>query len=99
MGSKPLSGPVAAMRPGFHFEGMRKMSVRGVVKFFNTDKGYGFVKRDDGQGDVFIHVTDVKASGLEDGLGDGDRVEFDLGEGRNGKGHKATNIKLLPMSA
>jgi CspA family cold shock protein len=78
---------------------MLEMSTRGKVKFFNVDKGYGFISRDDGQGDVFVHVTDVKASGIEAGLGDGDRVEFELGEGRNGKGHKATNIKLVPMSA
>lgn len=70
-------------------------ALRGVVKFFNEEKGFGFITRDDGQGDVFVHVTDVKTSGIEGGIGEGDRVEFDLGDGKKGKGKKAVELKLV----
>jgi CspA family cold shock protein len=70
------------------------MRVRGVVKFFNPDKGFGFITKDDGQGDVFVHVTDLKSAGIDD-LGEGDRVEFELGDGKNGKGKKAVNITAI----
>lgn len=66
----------------------------GTVKFFNPDKGFGFITRDDGQGDVFVHITDIKSSGIED-MGEGDRVEFDLGDGKKGKGKKAVDLKLV----
>jgi CspA family cold shock protein len=71
--------------------------LRGIVKFFNPEKGFGFVTRDDGQGDVFVHISDVKSSGVEE-IDEGDRVEFDLGEGKKGKGKKAIELKLLPMA-
>jgi cold shock protein len=73
-------------------------ALRGVVKFFNTEKGFGFISRDDNAGDVFVHISDVKSSGIDD-IGEGDKVEFDLGDGKKGKGKKAVDIKLLPMSA
>ena len=74
--------------------------VRGVVKFFKDDKGYGFVRRDDNGADVFLHISDLKIAGLvEQGggadIGAGDHLEFELGQGKNGKGEKAINIKAL----
>ena len=44
------------------------MAETGTVKFFNTDKGYGFIKPDNGESDIFVHISAVKDSGLETGL-------------------------------
>ena len=52
----------------------------GTVKFFNEQKGYGFITPDDGGSDLFIHVSNV-ADGT---LSDGQRVEFEMGQGRKG---------------
>ena len=61
---------------------------QGTVKWFSTQKGYGFITQDGG-GDVFVHVTGL-APGTT-GLDENQRVEFELGEGR--KGPQATNVK------
>ena len=55
----------------------------GVIKYFVEDRGFGFIKRDDGQRDVFVHIQAAKRHGLFD-LRVGDRVSFDLVE-RAGK--------------
>ena len=57
---------------------------RGTVKWFNTDKGYGFIEPEAGGGDVFVHITAVQRAGL-DTLRDGQKVSFELETGRNGK--------------
>ena len=57
---------------------------RGTVKWFNTDKGYGFIEPEAGGGDVFVHITAVQRAGL-DTLQDGQKVSFELETGRNGK--------------
>ena len=59
------------------------MSV-GTVKWFNSTKGYGFIEPEDGDADVFVHITAVQASGM-DGLEEGQKLSFDLEEARNGK--------------
>lgn len=56
----------------------------GIVKFFNEAKGYGFIKPDDGGKDVFVHISDLRASGVG-GLDDRDPVVFDLAESRDGR--------------
>jgi CspA family cold shock protein len=61
---------------------------QGTVKWFSTQKGYGFVTQDGG-GDVFVHITGL-APGTT-GLDENQRVEFELSEGR--KGPQATNVK------
>ena len=53
----------------------------GTVKWFNANKGFGFIEPDDGENDVFVHVTAVQESGLGN-LDEGDRVTFDLTENR-----------------
>jgi len=59
------------------------MSV-GTVKWFNSNKGYGFIEPEDGGADVFVHITAVQASGM-DGLEEGQKLSFDLEEAKNGK--------------
>ena len=56
----------------------------GTVKWFNTQKGYGFINPDEGENDVFVHITAVQNSGL-DGLNEGQKVTYELEEQRNGK--------------
>ena len=56
----------------------------GKVKFFNSEKGFGFIRPDDGGDDVFVHITAVQRSGLE-GLKDDQAVSYELTEGRDGR--------------
>jgi cold shock protein len=71
------------------------MSAReqGTVKWFNDDKGFGFIVPDAGGADVFIHITDVKDAHY-DTLDEGARIEYDLKEGFNGK-VKAVKPKII----
>ncbi|MBL4870361.1 MAG: cold-shock protein [Robiginitomaculum sp.] len=64
----------------------------GIVKWFNTTKGYGFIAPDDGGNDVFVHITALEKAGLR-GLSDNQKVTFDLEENR-GK-QAAANIALV----
>ena len=66
---------------------------KGTVKWFNTEKGYGFIRPEDGSSDAFVHITAVQAAGLQ-GLNEGDEVEFELVKGRNGK-FAADNLRLM----
>lgn len=61
----------------------------GTVKFFNKQKGFGFISGDDGT-DYFVHFTDVED---QKSLNQGDTVDFDLGQGK--KGTKAVKVKLI----
>ncbi len=56
----------------------------GTVKFFNEDKGYGFIQPDDGSRDSFVHISAVQAAGLGT-LNKDQRVSYDVESGRNGK--------------
>ncbi len=58
--------------------------MKGTVKWFNGQKGYGFISPEDGSADAFVHITAVQEAGLAD-LAEGQTVEFDLAPGRNGK--------------
>lgn len=66
----------------------------GTVKFFNQDKGFGFITPEDGAKDVFVHISAVQSSGLN-GLADGQKVTFDTEPDKRGKGPKAINLQLL----
>ena len=57
---------------------------KGIVKWFNAEKGYGFISPDDGGKDVFVHITAVRDAGLET-LADNQPVEFELMPGRDGR--------------
>ena len=65
----------------------------GTVKWFNPNKGYGFIAPEDGQKDVFVHISAVKEAGIK--LLENDKVQFDLREDEKGKGPSATNIKKI----
>jgi CspA family cold shock protein len=65
-------------------------SKTGTVKFFNTDKGYGFIQPDDGSSDSFVHITAVQAAGMHS-LDKDQRLNYELERGRNGK-ESAVNL-------
>ena len=65
----------------------------GTVKWFNTQKGYGFIQPDGGGPDVFVHVSAVERAGLGS-LNEGQRVNFQTLPDSKGKGPKAVNLKL-----
>lgn len=56
----------------------------GIVKWFNTTKGYGFITPDEGGTDAFVHISALQNSGLQ-ALNEGQKVQFELKEQRNGK--------------
>lgn len=62
----------------------------GTVKFFNSMKGFGFITRDDGKEDAFVHISAVERSGVQS-IEEGDRFEFDLEVDRRGK-YSAVNL-------
>jgi cold shock protein len=68
----------------------------GTVKMF-SERGFGFITRDDGAGDVFVHISAVAASGLR-ALQPGDRVGFNLVAGRAGR-EQAADVRLLDAEA
>ena len=65
----------------------------GRVKFFNTDRGYGFIAPYDGSSDVFVHVHDVEVGGMKI-LVTGQLVAYEVGPARDGRS-KAVNLRLL----
>jgi len=62
----------------------------GTVKFFNADKGYGFIQPEDGGNDSFVHITAVQAAGMQT-LDRDQRLSYDVERGRNGK-ESAVNL-------
>jgi CspA family cold shock protein len=68
-----------------------EMAEVGTVKWFNNDKGYGFIKRDSGE-DVFVHHTAIQSSGYRT-LNEGEKVEFEVKQGP--KGLQAENVRRV----
>jgi cold shock protein len=63
----------------------------GTVKFFNAEKGFGFISREGGE-DVFVHFSNIQGAGYRS-LEDGQKVEFDVAPGR--KGEEAQNVRAI----
>ncbi|CAA9245598.1 MAG: Cold shock protein of CSP family [uncultured Acidimicrobiales bacterium] len=63
----------------------------GTVKFFNAEKGYGFISREQGE-DVFVHYSNIEGRGYRS-LEEGQKVEFDVAPGR--KGEEAQNVRAI----
>jgi CspA family cold shock protein len=70
-------------------KGRYKQVTQGTVKFFNNEKGYGFISREDGE-DVFVHYSNIAGDGYRS-LVEGQAVEFEVGPGR--KGPEALNVR------
>jgi CspA family cold shock protein len=68
------------------------MRTTGQVKWFNNDKGFGFISREDGQKDCFVHHSAIQGSGYKS-LNEGDKVEFDVVQGQ--KGPAAENVTKI----
>jgi len=64
----------------------------GTVKWFNSQKGYGFIQPDDGSKDVFVHLSAVERAGLH-GLREGQKVSYEIERGQQGK-TSATSLKV-----
>lgn len=64
----------------------------GIVKWFSAEKGYGFIERQDGQGDVFVHFSAINGDGFRT-LEEGQRVTFEVTQGQ--KGPQAANVSVV----
>lgn len=73
---------------------LRKESfvAQGTVKWFNAEKGYGFITPDDGSKDLFVHFSEIQGSGYRS-LDEGQKVEFEVGQGQ--KGPQAQQVSAL----
>jgi cold shock protein len=91
MGPRPieLGGDRSSDRSGTE-EKQIKVST-GTVKFFNAEKGFGFISREQGD-DVFVHFSNIQGEGYKS-LDEGQRVEFDVAPGR--KGEEAQNVRVV----
>jgi CspA family cold shock protein len=65
---------------------------QGSVKWFNGEKGFGFIEQDGGGPDVFVHYSEIQGSGFKT-LDEGQRVEFEVGQGQ--KGPQATGVRAI----
>jgi CspA family cold shock protein len=87
--------PLHLRRPSVELAGRipekRNAMATGTVKFFNAEKGYGFISREQGD-DVFVHYSNIQGSGYKS-LNEGQKVEFDVAPGR--KGEEAQNVRPI----
>ena len=68
------------------------MATQGTVKWFNSEKGFGFITPDNGGADVFVHYSEIQTSGYRS-LEENQRVEFEIGQGQ--KGPQAQSVRPL----
>ena len=69
---------------------------KGTVKWFNADKGFGFITPEDGGKDLFVHYSEIKSGGGYATLNDGQQVEFEIGQGQ--KDHVQITLSLFRLS-
>ena len=89
--STAISAPRRSSSPQATLGTASDVEQTGTVKWFNAEKGYGFITLTDGEKDIFVHVSALERSGLR-GLAEGQQVVVDIGEGR--KGPEATRVRL-----
>ena len=77
------------MEPRNRKGGRNRMAPEGTVKWFSDEKGYGFIRPDDGSEDVFVHHTGITGEGFKS-LEEGDKVTYEVTQGR--KGLQAENV-------
>ncbi|MGH3879125.1 MAG: cold-shock protein [Actinophytocola sp.] len=65
---------------------------QGVVKWFNSEKGFGFIAPEDGSADVFVHYSEIQGAGFKS-LEENQRVQFEVGQGQ--KGPQATGVTII----
>jgi cold shock protein len=75
-----------------HVTSEEQNMAQGTVKWFNGEKGYGFIAQDGGQPDVFVHYSEIEGAGFRN-LEEGQRVEFEVGQGA--KGPQATAVRVV----
>ncbi len=73
-------------------EQREKNMAQGTVKWFNADKGFGFIAQDDGGADVFVHFSAIQSTGYKS-LEENEKVEYDLAQGP--KGLQAENVRVI----
>lgn len=66
--------------------------MQGTVKWFNSEKGYGFIQPDDGSADVFVHYSEIQSNGYKS-LDENQRVEYEVGQGQ--KGPQAQSVRAV----
>ena len=69
--------------------------MRGMVKFFNEQKGYGFITPDDGSKDVFVHVSALEKAGITGGVQEGQIVDFDVETDKRSGKLAAANLRVV----
>jgi CspA family cold shock protein len=72
---------------------LRRNMKKGTVKWFNAEKGYGFIQQEEGP-DVFVHFTAIEANGFRT-LNEGEQVEFEVEPGRGRKGPQAKKVRRI----
>ena len=82
----------AEVAVGHSAEGKEERVASGTVKWFNSEKGYGFIQQDGGGADVFVHYSAITGNGYRE-LAEGQKVEFEVTQGQ--KGPQAANVRAL----
>jgi CspA family cold shock protein len=84
--------PDAEVASRFRFSVVEISMTQGTVKWFNAEKGFGFITPDSGGGDVFVHYSEIQGNGFRS-LEENARVEFEIGQGQ--KGPQATSVTVI----
>jgi CspA family cold shock protein len=94
MTSRNLEKPAALARGLATYVTERRAMTQGTVKWFNGQKGFGFIQPDDGSQDVFVHISAVERAGLQ-GLNEGQRVTYEVVANRKTGKSSAENLRAL----